>query len=118
VHTTDRETVKISLCDGRTESSWECDKGTLSPNKLHHVVIIVDGGPKIITFLVDGVLCDGGSERQYGFGRFHPYLRSVNGAPQARIGSSLTGRLLTVRIYNRYLTISEAVGNFQAGLQI
>ncbi|WP_164821330.1 exo-alpha-sialidase [Paenibacillus koleovorans] len=115
VHTTDRETVKISLCDGRTESSWESDKGRLAPNQLHHLVITVDEGAKIITFLIDGVLCDGGTERDYGFGRFSRDLRSVNGAPVAAIGSSLAGKLYSFRVYNRYLRTSESVGNYQAG---
>lgn len=36
----------------------------LHPGESHHVTGIVDGGPRIITFLVDGVLCDGGDERR------------------------------------------------------
>jgi hypothetical protein len=75
------------------------------------VVATVDGGPKIITFVVDGVLCDGGDERQFGWGRFTPNLREVNGAASLRVHPSVQ----RLRIYNRALRTSEAVGNFRAG---
>jgi hypothetical protein len=75
-------------------------------------VITVDGGPKIITFVVDGVLCDGGTERQFGWGRFSPTLRAANGAPTLKLAPPIRA----VRVYTRALRTSEAVGNFRAGL--
>jgi hypothetical protein len=104
-------TLQITLNDGRTESSWRSDKGAVQAGKLQHVAIIVDSGPKIITFIVDGVLCDGGDERQFGWGRFSPNLRTPNGADTLKIG----GGVRSLRIYNRALRTSEAVGNYQAG---
>ena len=74
-------------------------------------MITVDGGPKIITFVVDGVLHDGGHTRQFGWGRFSPTLRSANGAPQLRLAPALR----QIRVYTRALRTSEAVGNFRAG---
>jgi len=112
VATTETGTLRITLNDGRQESSWESDRGLLQPNKLHHVVITVDGGPKIITFVVDGLLCDGGDERQFGWGRFSPTLRAPNGTSKLRIGELVR----SLRIYNRALRTSEAVGNFHAGI--
>ena len=111
VATTTSGAARIILNDGRSESSWNSDKGLLKPGTLHHVVITVDGGPKIITFVVDGILCDGGDERQFGWGRFSPNLRTPNGAATVKIGSALQ----SLRIYNRALRTSEAVGNFRAG---
>lgn len=103
--------VRLSLNDGRTDSSWASDRGTISPGKLHHVVATVDGGPKIITFVIDGVLGDGGEERQFGWGRYSPALREANGAETLRIDRAVK----RLRIYNRALRTSEAIGNFQAG---
>jgi hypothetical protein len=79
--------------------------------KPQHVVITVDGGPKIITFVVNGLLCDGGDDRQFGWGRFSPNLRTPTGATTLKIGSALQ----SLRIYNRALRTSEAIGNFRAG---
>jgi hypothetical protein len=79
--------------------------------KLHHVAIIVDGGPKVICFVVDGRLCDGGEFRQYGWGRFSPYLREANGSESLIVD----GAVQALRIYGRALRTSEAVAHFRAG---
>jgi hypothetical protein len=107
VSATGRGTIRITVNDGRQEASWECDRGVLAAGKPQHVVITVDGGPKIITFVVNGVLCDGGDERQFGWGRFSPTLRTPNGAATAKIGKAVRG----LRVYTRALRTSEAVGN-------
>ncbi|HOW66589.1 MAG TPA: hypothetical protein P5186_26000 [Candidatus Paceibacterota bacterium] len=104
-------TIRLTLNDGRQEASWESDRGALQAGALQHTVITVDGGPKIITFVVNGVLCDGGEERQFGWGRFSPTLRAPNGADNLRISRSIQ----SLRLYNRPLRTSEAVGNFRAG---
>ena len=88
----------------------------IEASTFHHLVVTVDGGPKIITFFVDGKLCDGADHRQFGWGRFSPHLRDVNGNDVLRIGPDLKGQVKTVRIYDRYLLTSEAVGNHRAGL--
>ncbi|MBI5822304.1 MAG: hypothetical protein HZA88_25285 [Verrucomicrobia bacterium] len=111
VSTTDAGTIQITLNDGRTESSWDCDKGVVKPGKPQHVAITVDGGPKIITFVVNGILCDGGNERQFGWGRFSPNLRTPAGAATLKIAPAVH----SLRIYNRALRTSEAVGNWRAG---
>jgi hypothetical protein len=110
--TTDRGTVEVIINDGRTENRWDCDPDLIQPEQLHHVVAIVDGGPKVITFVVDGVLCDGGRHRQFGWGRFSPSLYHVNGAKKLRVGLDVQA----VRLYDRYLRTSEAIGNFRAGI--
>ena len=116
LQTTERGTVEIILNDGRTENRWDCDPGLLQKGKLHHITINVDGGPKIITFIVDGKLCDGADYRQFGWGRFSPNLYHVNGDKMLRIAPDLKGKVKSLRIYNRYLNTSEAIGNYQAGL--
>ncbi|MGC8640560.1 MAG: LamG-like jellyroll fold domain-containing protein [Isosphaeraceae bacterium] len=111
VSATDRGTIRITLNDGRQEASWESDRGLLTAGKPRHVVIVVDGGPKIISFVVNGVLCDGGDERQFGWGRFSPTLHTPVGAEAVRIGSAVR----SLRVYGRALRTSEAVGNYRAG---
>ena len=134
LRTTSSGTVEIILNDGRTENRWDCDPGMLEAGALHHLAVVVDGGPKVITFILDGKLCDGGAHRQFGWGRFSPDLRHVNssvknpiiapgsnsvqdGAPdeasaeRVEIGSSI-GRL---RIYDRVLRTSEVINNYRAG---
>jgi len=115
VTTTEKGTVRLDLSDGKTRVAWDCDPGLLRPAKLHHVAVSVDNGPKIITFVVDGQLCDGGEHRQFGWGRFQGNLGDLSGSGTFRIGRSLHGKLHRLRIYSRYLRTSEAVANYHAG---
>ncbi len=106
---TDRGTVRLELSDGRTQSSWECDQGEIRPGLIQSVTVVVDGGPKIILFVVDGRLNDGGQERQFGWGRFSPQLRGVNG----RTTWDLSPAVETLRVYDRALRVSEVIGNYR-----
>ena len=116
LHTATNGTIEIVMNDSRSESRWACDAGFLEAGKSHHVVTIVDGGPRIVSFVIDGVLCDGGGARPFGWGRFGPYLHNVNGTGELRIGPSLDGEIKVLRIYDRYLLTGEAIANFRAGL--
>ncbi|MFN7828526.1 MAG: exo-alpha-sialidase [Acidobacteriota bacterium] len=115
----DRFTLRLTLSDGQRTSSWESDPGThpgsLKVNQWQHIVVSVDGGPKIVTFVVDGVLNDGGAVRQYGWGRFDPLLTNVNGLDLVRLAPALYGQIGGLNFYDRALKTSEAVGNFRAG---
>jgi hypothetical protein len=113
VSTTEHGAVAITLNDGRQQAAWDTDPGVMRAGQLHHLVITVDGGPKIITFVVDGVLCDGGEDRQFGWGRYSPTLRTPSGAETLRIAPSVQ----SLRLYHRALLTSEAVGNFRATRQ-
>ena len=108
--------IEIVLNDGRTENRWACDRGAIEPGRLHHVAAIVDAGPKIISFVIDGKLCDGAGQRQFGWGRFSPNLRHANGAREVVLARGLQGEIKALRIYGRYLRTSEAVGNYRAGV--
>ena len=116
LQTTAAGTLEITLKDGRTESRWACDPGMLQVGRTQHVAVIVDGGPKLILFVIDGILNDGGESRQFGWGRYSPHLRGVNGSDVLAVGKGLKGHILVLRIYDRALRVSEAVGNAQAGV--
>lgn len=117
--TSNRATIKLTLNDGQNESVWDSDpgthEGTLKASAWQHVAVIVDGGSKIISFVVDGVLNDGGAVRQYGWGRFKPELGDVNGLKKGTLAPKLFGEIKALRIYDRYLRTSEAVGNYRTG---
>jgi hypothetical protein len=138
VQTTGRGTLEIIVNDGMTENRWDCDPGMLMAARDQHVVIVADGGPKIITFIVDGVLCDGGDFRMFGWGRFNPLLRYAHShvgnwvtAPGTSTESHdsvrptqddtneaveiASGSVHVLRVYNRALRTSEAIANFKAG---
>lgn len=127
VQLTDRGTVRLQVAgrawdspgsrtgNGLLESACESDAGLLRAGARHQVLFIVDGGPRIMTVMVDGALCDGGRERQFGWSRFHPGLLLPATPGQARPAGGLRGRLERVRLYGRALLTSEGVANYLAG---
>lgn len=115
LQTSPRGTLELVLNDGRGENRWDCDPGMLKPGRLHHVAAVVDGGPKVITFVVDDRLCDGSDFRQFGWGRFNPNYRGPAGEPTLRIAPALKGEVKALRLYGRALRTSEAIANFRAG---
>ena len=66
--------------------------------------------------MIDGALCDGSAFRQFDWGRFSPNLREVNGDESLRIGPKLSGKVKSLRVYDRRLRTSEAIGNWRAGI--
>jgi hypothetical protein len=123
--TTDRGTVQLSLrgsfgAPNRdnavvTESSWDCDPGLLGAGEWHHLVAIVDGLAKVVCFVVDGQLGDGGHARPFGWARLPRDLRTIPTTRTLRLAPSFRGELAAVRIYQRRLLVSEAIGNWRAG---
>lgn len=109
-------TLRLMLDDGRRQASWDCDPWTVTRGRPQHVTVIVDGGPSLITFVVDGVLADGGLARQYGWGRIPRGLSDVTGSGEVALGPTRHGRLRSLRLYDRHLRTSEAVGNWRAGV--
>lgn len=101
----------IELCDGSRTAMWQTDPGMVSAGSLHHVVFICDFSAAVVMVVADGVFCDGGKVRQYGWGRLPPDMGDVRGAYQAE----LAGCVKAARLYNRPLRTTEAIGNFRAG---
>ena len=104
--------LEIALCDGQTENVCAGD-AVLRPGTRHHVVITLDGGPRIVSFIIDGRFCDGGETRQFGWGRFSPHLRDVNGTA-LRIAPQVEG----LRVYGRPLRTAEAVMRYLRAEQL
>ncbi|HEY3331001.1 MAG TPA: exo-alpha-sialidase [Capsulimonadaceae bacterium] len=96
------------------QSAWDCDAGILQAGREHQVTVIVDAGPKVILWVIDGQLCDGGTQRSFGWGRFHPNLDNVNGESVAQVASTLRGRLSHLAVYDRALLVNEAAAAHRA----
>ena len=107
--------VEILMDDGRSPLMWNSGAGTIKPKASHHIVINVDAQAKILTFVIDGDLCDGG-DRPFGFARFNSFMYDVNGKEEVNFSPEFKGRVETFRVYNRCLFTSEAIGNFRSGL--
>ena len=115
--------LQLAINDGRNRVQWKTDPQVLTPGKWHHLSVIVDGGPKMITGVVDSQLCDGEDDPNCYSGQsrfldpsFDQPIGDVTGGPTLRVAPTLDGTISDLRIYNRYLRTSEAIGNAQSYL--
>ncbi len=111
--------IEIMLCDGEHVDSWISDPGLLPAYGPHDVSVTVDDGPKIIQFVVDGILCNGKGFRQFGWGRFKSDMKDfdferIETGELAKGQLKPRGRLIRLRIYHRPLMNTEIIGNHRA----
>jgi hypothetical protein len=114
IRTVKNGAIESVLSDVSTCSSWTSDEGVFSSGT-HHLGVIVDGGPKLILLVTDGILNDGAGQRMYGYGRYSPWLYNVNGREEAKLGSESIN-VKSIRIYSRALMTTEMIGNYRFGV--
>jgi len=89
--------------------SWStssiCSEPCLVKEEKNLITIIVDGGPGIISFVVNGKFLDGAEFRQFGWQRFSPILRHVNWSPDWKLSSEVA----KIEIFSRALMTVEAI---------
>jgi len=96
------DAFRISFSDGRTEASWLSDPVVWGPGR--HIIVVVDGGPRLILMYVDGILQDGGDRRQFGWGRFSPAFRGLPAGLPLHLN---TRSLASLGFYRRALLSAE-----------
>ena len=96
----------------------------------HHVVAIVDAGPGVLSFVVDGMLCDGGTDStgrcashacSSGWWWLPPFGSLHSASSEMAVGtdtartpaSKYEGKVELGRVYTRTLRTSEAIGNWR-----
>jgi hypothetical protein len=91
------------MSDGQTQSLHDTAAHALPFGKKVTLAVVVDGGPKIVSFIIEGKFYDGGDERQFGWSRFSSDLLNINGSKRLRVGEGVQ----SLRIYNRALMTCE-----------
>jgi hypothetical protein len=95
--------LEFTMSDGRTENRSVSER-VFQAGKEHQLSLIVDGGPKLILWVVDGKLLDGGEEKQFGWSRYNPNLQSIRGGKLQAYDSVVKHHLLP-----RALRVAEAI---------
>jgi hypothetical protein len=95
--------LEFTMSDGRTENRSVTER-VFQAGKPHQVSVIVDGGPKLILWVVDGKLLDGGGEKQFGWSRYNPNFQSMRGAALQKHDA-----VRRERVVPRALRVFEAV---------
>jgi hypothetical protein len=98
--------LEFTMSDGRTENRSVSER-VFRAGQAHDVSVIVDGGPKLILWVADGKLLDGGDEKQFGWSRYNPNFQSLRGAPLQSHEA-----VQRQRIVPRALRVFEAIGPF------
>lgn len=81
----------------------------------HHLGVVVDAGPKMVSFIVDGKLCDGGPTPGWPNGHllFDPRFGDVGaGVEEVSVDAAV---VRGGRVYGRCLYTGEVIGNWRAG---
>ena len=99
--------VELTLTDGRTINTWASDP---SAEPLRHIVAIVDAGPNVISYVINGKLNDGGDHRQFGWGRLSPNMLQIKGMSELKAGPAVKKH----QVFDRYLRTAEAIALFAA----
>lgn len=110
--------IGFYMNDGQTASICRSDTGRIVYGRNHHIAVIVDGGPGIISFVIDGVICDGGAEKQFGWGRFSKMMKDVNGADFITIDNTGVMYVNRLKIYGKALMVTDVIGNYRAGVRL
>jgi len=113
--------VILNISDGQNFQSISTDEicgANLWDGQNHHLGFIVDGGPKVMSVIVDETLCDGGSYSPLGWTFFSSKMTTVNASMYSLAPNFSPNRLLWFRVYNVYLFTSEMIGNWRAGIPL
>ncbi|MEK6795758.1 MAG: sialidase family protein [Spirochaetota bacterium] len=96
--------LELFMGDGQCES--RCVSEPLLKSGIeNHLVVNVDGGPGIVSFIANGKFCDGGDDRQFGWSRYNPWLQRIDFAGEWKLG----GAVKSLRLYGRPLLSAEAL---------
>ena len=108
--------VEVIMSDGDIISRWSSDPGIIPPYGKHNIIVTLDNGPKIIQFIIDGIVCNGNQSRQFGWGRYNSEMRDFS--PSSLLTGNLikrdvnvTGKLYHLKLYNKAIMNTEAIGN-------
>ena len=112
--------LNVSIGDGNGTLAWvatdpPCTMLLGAAGQPHYAAVVVDAGAHLLTLVVDGVLCDGGTVAPQGWSWVPPSMGNTTGRAAFRLAPDYRGRLLAGEFYSRWLYTSELVGNYRAG---
>lgn len=60
--------------------------------------------------VIDDILCDGGSTKVQGWVNIPPLMNNINAYEFLNLAPNLNGKLLHLRLYDRFLYTNEIIG--------
>ena len=96
--------LELLMGDGQSESR-SLSEPLLKRGRKNHLVVNVDGGPGIVSFISNGRFCDGGEDSQFGWSRYNPFLKHVSFATDWEIAPCVK----SLKVHGRPLLSAEAI---------
>jgi hypothetical protein len=115
--TGDFGSIEITMSDGKQTDSWTSDPGLIKASGVEHCIsVIVDHGPQIIQFVINGTVNNGREVRQFGWGRYTADMDSfgfdtIETHKMAGESVNIKSRITHLSLYNRPLMNTEIIGN-------
>jgi hypothetical protein len=113
IRVTPERTIELTLSGNEQKASLDTDPGMVTEG-VNHIVFNIDGEANLITSVVNGKLCDGGRYRLQGWSWFPSEINQINGNGILRVASQFNGKVKMLRIYEKYLTTTEAISNYRS----
>jgi sucrose-6-phosphate hydrolase SacC (GH32 family) len=101
----------LVLDDGSQQQQAIGDADPWSNGVRNTIAVVVDGAAQLVSFLSNGVLADGGLERQQGWTPINQELGRLAGG-ECNVGVHVEA----VRVYSRALMTTELVGSWRSGM--
>lgn len=106
--------ISLEINDGERTEEYRSRAAILPASGWCHVVVTLDRAANIATFVVNGLLDDGGTEKLQGWLRMNPSLKDCDFGRHFTLAKTAPISPKLLRIYERALMTSEAVGNYRA----
>ncbi len=100
-------TVLFTMNDGRQNVELISNKGIITPDRTHHIAIVADGFPGLVSMVIDEEFQDGGAARERGTVYFSHDFTNVNGTESWKVNPASDRNL---RVYDRVLLTTEIIG--------
>ena len=102
--------IEVIIADRNEQSRWQSSEG-LALGEEHHIGIVIDGGPRVIYFVIDGKLDDGGKQKEFGWGLFSRSISGLKGDSDIFKGDNVR----RLRIYDKALMTTEIISSYRKG---
>lgn len=95
-------TLTLLLNDGQTCVFWKSDRLKTETGD-SHLLITVDSSSRLVCIYENGLMNDGGEDRQFGWGRISPYFRNTYMSKTLTVNSREASPLMAFKAYGRAL---------------
>lgn len=109
--------IEITMTDGEQTDSWSSDPGLVKANGVEHCIsVTVDNGPRIVQFVINGIVNNGRECRQFGWGRYTAGMNNIRfntieTHKMAGESVNIHSKITNLRLYNQPLMNTKIIGN-------